>query len=83
MSDDSTNPINELNEKLGATPGESDEGLRGEKKHDKFRTRKAPTEQRRRLTGSAPARYIRRVGRLVSGSRTAGESPLGDSPKLC
>ena len=31
MSADSTNPINELNEKLGATPGESDEGLRGER----------------------------------------------------
>ena len=75
MSADSTNPINELNEKLGATPGESDKGLQGEKKHDKFRTRKAPTEQRRRLTGSAPARYIRTVRRLVSGSRAVDEAP--------
>jgi 3-oxoadipate enol-lactonase len=75
VSADSTNPINELNEKLGATPGESDKGLQGEKKHDKFRTRKAPTEQRRRLTGSAPARYIRTVRRLVSGSRAVDEAP--------
>jgi hypothetical protein len=35
-----------------------DERLRGEKKYDKYGTRKAPTEQRRRLTGSAPTRYM-------------------------
>src|ERR1700693_3541265 len=51
-----------------ATPGESDERLRRERKHDKYGTRKAPTDQRRRVTGRAPTRYIRTVRRLVSGS---------------
>src|SRR6266851_3073692 len=62
---------------------ERDERLRGERKHDKYRTRKAPTEQRRRLTSSPLTRYIRTIRRLVSGSRTADDAPPGDSPKLC
>src|SRR5882672_7231105 len=60
-----------------------DERLRGERKYDKYRTRKTPTEQRSRVTGSASTRYIGTVRRLVSGSRTAHEAPPGDSPKLC
>src|SRR5258708_18570148 len=62
---------------------ECDERLRGERKHDKYRTRKAPTEQRRRLTSSALTRYIGTIRRLVSGSKTADEPPPGGSPKLC
>src|SRR5260370_38483927 len=61
---------------------ERDERLRGERKHDKYRTRKAPTEQRRRLTSSALTRYIGTIRRLVSGSRTTHEAPPVDSLKL-
>ncbi len=60
-----------------------DQDARGEKKHDKFRARKAPTEHRRRHTGSALTRYIGTIRRLVSGTRTTDEPPPGDSPKLC